>query len=57
VDSRAAVVEELAGAQTVWVVNSLMGIMSVRSVDDREFPIPAAGEAEVLRTQLFSRGA
>jgi branched-chain amino acid aminotransferase/para-aminobenzoate synthetase component 1 len=57
VDSRTAVPEDLAGAQTVWVLNSLMGIMPVRSVDDHEFPIPAAGEAEVLRTQLFSRGA
>ncbi len=56
-DSRTAVPEDLAGAQTVWVVNSLMGIMPVRSVDDHELPIPAAEEAEVLRTQLFSRAA
>jgi branched-chain amino acid aminotransferase len=57
VDSRSAVPGDLAGAQTLWMFNSLMGIMPVRSVDDHEFPIPAAGEAEALRTELFSRGA
>jgi branched-chain amino acid aminotransferase/para-aminobenzoate synthetase component 1 len=56
VDSRTAAPEDLAGAQTAWVVNSLMGIMPVRSVDGRELAIPAAEEAETLRTQLFSHG-
>jgi branched-chain amino acid aminotransferase len=57
VDSRLAVPDDLAEAQTIWVLNSLMGIMPVRSVDDHELSTPAAGNAEVLRTQLFSRGA
>jgi branched-chain amino acid aminotransferase/para-aminobenzoate synthetase component 1 len=56
VESRTAVPEDLDGTQTVWVVNSLMGIMPVRSVDDHDLPVPAAGEAEILRAQLFSRG-
>jgi branched-chain amino acid aminotransferase len=57
VDSRSAVPRDLAEAQTIWVLNSLMGVMPVRSVDDHELLIPAAGEAEALRTQLFLHGA
>jgi len=57
VDSRTAPAEDLVGAQTVWVLNSLLGIMPVRSVDHREIPILAAGDAELLRTKLFARGA
>jgi branched-chain amino acid aminotransferase/para-aminobenzoate synthetase component 1 len=56
VEMRSAIPEDLAGAQTVWVLNSLMGIMPVRSVDERELPAPAAGEAGILREQLFLRG-
>jgi branched-chain amino acid aminotransferase len=57
VDSRSTVPGDLAKAETLWVLNSLMGIMPVRSVDGHEIPTRAAGEAEALRTELFSRGA
>jgi hypothetical protein len=38
------------------VLNSLLGVMPVRSVDDHELPVPAAEEARDLREELFLRG-
>jgi branched-chain amino acid aminotransferase len=54
VESRNTAPVELAKAQTVWVLNSLMGIMPVRSVDGLELPLPAAEEAAHWRDALFA---
>jgi branched-chain amino acid aminotransferase len=44
---------ELTAARAVWVLNSLMGIMPVRSIDSAALPETAADLAALLRTQLF----
>ncbi len=56
VEFRNAAPEDLARAQTAWVVNSLMGIMPVQSVDGLELPLPAAEEAARWRNELFAYG-
>jgi branched-chain amino acid aminotransferase len=56
VESRSAAPQDLTKAQTIWVLNSLLGVMPVRSVDDHELPVPAAEEARDLREELFLRG-
>ena len=56
VESRSAAPEDLTKAQTIWVLNSLLGVMPVRSVDGHELPVPAAEEARGLREELFFRG-
>ena len=56
VESRSVSLAELAKAQTVWVLNSLIGIMPVRSVAGLELPIPAAKEAAHWRAELFAAG-
>jgi branched-chain amino acid aminotransferase len=56
VESRSVSLAELAKAQTVWVLNSLIGIMPVRSVDGVELPLPAAKEAAHWRGELFAAG-
>jgi branched-chain amino acid aminotransferase/para-aminobenzoate synthetase component 1 len=53
VQEKQATLEELLHAQTVWVLNSLMGIMPVAEIDGRPVENPAAREAAVLREELF----
>ena len=55
VELRDAVPEDLAAADTIWVLNSLLGIMPVRSVDEVELPDLAAEEASRLREELFGQ--
>jgi branched-chain amino acid aminotransferase len=55
VPGRAAGEEELSSAQTIWVLNSLLGIMPVARLDDRPMPEAAAAEAAELRKALFER--
>jgi len=55
VEFRAAAPEDLAAADTIWVLNSLLGIMPVRSVDGVALPDLAAEQASGLREKLFSR--
>jgi branched-chain amino acid aminotransferase len=57
VETRAATPEDLYQAETIWVLNSLMGIMPARSVDDHELPGEGNEEAPALRKELFRRGA
>jgi branched-chain amino acid aminotransferase len=53
---RPADVADLFSADTVWVLNSLMGVMPVSHVDQRLVAAPAPEEAARLRAQLFARG-
>jgi branched-chain amino acid aminotransferase len=53
---RPAGIAELFSADTVWVLNSLMGVMPVSEVDGRPVAAPASEEADQLREQLFARG-
>ncbi|MHC1728190.1 MAG: aminotransferase class IV [Syntrophobacteraceae bacterium] len=48
--------EELFSAKTVWVLNSLIGIMPVCRIDGRQVADPACSEAAHLRKLLFARG-
>jgi branched-chain amino acid aminotransferase len=54
VESHGAAIEDLTRAQTVWVLNSLLGIMPVRSVDGHELPLPAVELAARWRDELFA---
>lgn len=56
VEEQSFTVEELLSAQTVWVLNSLMGVIPVSQVNGLPMPEPAAEEASRLRTALFQRG-
>ncbi len=56
VEKRQAGPEALLQAQTIWVLNSLLGIMPVRSVDAYEMPALAAEDASMLRARLFVGG-
>lgn len=56
VGERSAGVEDLAAAETVWVLNSLMGIMPAYEVGRQRLPDPRSGEAERLRLRLFAHG-
>jgi branched-chain amino acid aminotransferase len=53
---RSAVAADLLSAETVWVLNSLIGIMPVSHVDRRPVTDPAPEEAGRLRVQFFARG-
>ncbi len=57
VERRAARLEDLLAAQTVWVLNSLIGIMPAAKIGGRPLSNPAPAEAERLRALLFERGA
>jgi branched-chain amino acid aminotransferase len=54
VEFRSGAPEDLVRAQTAWVVNSLMGIMPVQSVDGLELPFPEAEKAACWRHELFA---
>ncbi len=57
VERRAALPEDLLAAQTVWVLNSLIGIMPAAKIEGRPLSNPAPAEAARLRALLFERGA
>jgi branched-chain amino acid aminotransferase/para-aminobenzoate synthetase component 1 len=53
VERRPVRVDDLFSAQTVWVLNSLMGVMPVNRIDGRPVDDPAAEEAARMRDFLF----
>jgi branched-chain amino acid aminotransferase len=53
---RPADAADLFSAETVWVLNSLMGVMPVSQVDQSPVTEPAPEEAGRLRAQFFARG-
>ena len=53
VEHRSARLDDFHAADTVWALNSLIGIMPVAQIDDRRVPDPAPTEAERLRHRLF----
>ncbi len=55
VEPRPARSEDFYAADTVWVLNSLMGIMPVAQIDGRRVPDPAPAEAGRLRDRLFEQ--
>ena len=56
VESRVTPFKEIYSAKTVWLLNSLMGIMPVYAIDGLSLPEPRADEAAELREKLFSMG-
>ena len=46
--------KELLQAETVWVTNSLIGVMPIREIDGQHLPSLAQDEAEAVRNWLFS---
>jgi branched-chain amino acid aminotransferase len=56
VDRRSADAADLFSAETVWVLNSLIGVMPVARVDQSPVQEPAPEEAGSVRAQFFARG-
>lgn len=56
VAEREATAEDLGCAETIWVLNSLIGIMPVRAVEEQTITDRRAEEASRLRSTLFARG-
>ncbi len=56
VSSRRVAADELTSARAVWVLNSLIGIMPVRGIDDAALPETQAQLADELRAELFRTG-
>lgn len=48
--------EDLYGAETIWVLNSLIGIIPVCKIMDTPIAAPDAAQASRLRTALFEQG-
>ena len=55
VESRSARPKDFHSADTVWTLNSLIGIMPVSQIDERQVPDPASAEAAHWRDRLFER--
>jgi len=53
IEARAARIEDFFSAQTVWTLNSLIGIMPVVQIDGHPLPDPAPVEAGYWRARLF----
>jgi branched-chain amino acid aminotransferase len=53
---RPADAADLFSAETVWVLNSLIGVMPVSQVDQSPVTEPAPEEAGRVRAQFFARG-
>ena len=53
VEIRPARPEEFHSADTVWTLNSLIGIMPVAQIDGQRVPDPAQSEAARLKDRLF----
>jgi branched-chain amino acid aminotransferase/para-aminobenzoate synthetase component 1 len=45
--------DDLLSAETVWVLNSLMGVMPVSSIDDHSLPVLYSEEAARVREALL----
>jgi branched-chain amino acid aminotransferase len=56
VRARPAGIQELAGAQTIWVLNSLLGIMPAVALDEQPVAHPEVAEAAELRAVFFKDG-
>jgi branched-chain amino acid aminotransferase len=56
VESRTAGLDDLLSAETVWVLNSLMGIMPVSRIEEIQLMNPAAQEAAYFRKRLLETG-
>jgi branched-chain amino acid aminotransferase len=56
VRARSAAIQELAGAQTIWVLNSLLGIMPAVALNEQPVAHPEVAEAAKLRAVLFEDG-
>ena len=56
VEKRSADAEELFSAETIWVLNSLLGIMPLSGLEGAPIAEPASEEAGRLRELLFTRG-
>jgi len=54
VERRATSLDDLFSAKTVWVLNSLLGIMPVYEISGHLVSDPAASEAFELRVELFN---
>lgn len=52
--ARAACPKDLYAAQTVWVLNSMIGIVPVVQIDGKPVPKPCAREAAYWRERLFA---
>jgi len=55
VERRTATRQDLLAAETVWVLNSLLGVMPVYAISGAAISNPAADEAAQMRRRLFSR--
>ncbi|MGA2400220.1 MAG: aminotransferase class IV [Syntrophobacteraceae bacterium] len=55
VEPRPARLDDFHAADTVWALNSLIGIMPVAQIDDQHVANPAPAEAGRLRDRLFAR--
>jgi branched-chain amino acid aminotransferase len=55
VEPRPARPEDFHSADTVWTLNSLIGIMPVAQIDEQRAPNPAQAEAAHLRDRLFEQ--
>lgn len=51
--SRAARPEDFCSADSVWVLNSMIGIMPVAQIDEKPVPNPARVEAEYWRKKIL----
>ncbi|HOI94460.1 MAG TPA: aminotransferase class IV [Syntrophobacter fumaroxidans] len=56
VEPRTAPVEDLVSAQTLWILNSLMIVMPVRSLGEHHFSHPAHDEAAELAQRFIAAG-
>lgn len=56
VERRPTSLEEILAADTVWILNSMIGIMPVREISGYRVADPAAAVAAELRQKLFARG-
>ncbi|MGC9196712.1 MAG: aminotransferase class IV [Syntrophobacteraceae bacterium] len=54
--ARAAGPEDFCLADTVWVLNSMIGIMPVAQIDGKPVPKLCAGQAAYWRQRLFEQG-
>jgi branched-subunit amino acid aminotransferase/4-amino-4-deoxychorismate lyase len=55
VEPRSARTEDFYSADTVWTLNSLIGIMPVAQIDEHRVPNPAQAEAAHWRGKLFEQ--
>ncbi|MFZ2448122.1 MAG: aminotransferase class IV [Syntrophobacteraceae bacterium] len=56
VEHRPARPEDIESAETVWVLNSLIGVMPAAQIEGRPLADPASGQAARMRDLLFARG-